>query len=569
MKSFFTFGILFCSISLYSQNIGINTTGADPDASAMLDIVSSDKGVLIPRVDIIDLTTAAPLTAPATSVLVYNTNAASGVGYYYWDASKWNRLYDETVNSEDHDWYEVGSTDAPNSINDDIFTQGDVGIGEILPKAKLDVNGDIIFGGTASSLEWQLSSGAGVFKLKNGPNYNGGETKLEGRSIGGTGQNFQLVVDDANSSGYPNYSFISDPNTGMFNKSGSPDNLYFSTGGTERLIIESTGDVGIGVSNPTSQLEIVDGFNGDVSVLKLRNSVGNGSIRTGVAIDFHHFNSATVNSQILSQQNGTSGYDANLIFSTESGDASVNGLQERMRIAYDGNVGIGTNNPTTHLEVSSGDDPTIIRLSETTGVDNNWELRAYNTALGPNNNEFSIWGGLASSTQTDRLVITLDGKVGIGNSNPTTKFDVNGDLRVRTIAAGTSSNDFLVADANGVVKTAPLVTNVTDGGANLRMYTGHSPSDGTGWVQYSSANGIYIDIDISACGFTNAPQIFTSMGGGSGSWTTSGSFSTYMVTATGFRVYINSFTEAEVNATIAPADADARNWFINWFAIGN
>ncbi|MDV7139443.1 hypothetical protein R3X28_11175, partial [Maribacter sp. TH_r10] len=46
----------------------------------------------------------------------------------------------------DHDWYEVGGTSAPDAITDDIFTQGDVGIGTSSPDAKLDVeNGTVRF----------------------------------------------------------------------------------------------------------------------------------------------------------------------------------------------------------------------------------------------------------------------------------------------------------------------------------------------------------------------------------------------------------------------------------------
>jgi hypothetical protein len=50
----------------------------------------------------------------------------------------------QTVNLSalaDHDWYEVGTTTAPDNINDNIFTQGRVGIG-VAPSTELDVNGN-------------------------------------------------------------------------------------------------------------------------------------------------------------------------------------------------------------------------------------------------------------------------------------------------------------------------------------------------------------------------------------------------------------------------------------------
>lgn len=68
-----------------AQNVGINTSGAAPDASAMLDITSTSKGLLIPRVSLTSLTDASTIASPAVSLLVYNSNASltGGVGYYF------------------------------------------------------------------------------------------------------------------------------------------------------------------------------------------------------------------------------------------------------------------------------------------------------------------------------------------------------------------------------------------------------------------------------------------------------------------------------------------------------
>ncbi|MDF1672853.1 MAG: hypothetical protein P1U41_05080, partial [Vicingaceae bacterium] len=76
----------------FAQNVGINTTGATPDASAALDIDYTDKGLLIPRVSLNSTTDILTIPAPATSLLVYNTNAAmtgGAIGYWYWDGSAW------------------------------------------------------------------------------------------------------------------------------------------------------------------------------------------------------------------------------------------------------------------------------------------------------------------------------------------------------------------------------------------------------------------------------------------------------------------------------------------------
>ncbi len=68
---------------LSAQSVGIGTSA--PDASARLDITPSNQGVLIPRVSLTSVTDGATIPNPATSLLIYNTNAALpwGAGYYY------------------------------------------------------------------------------------------------------------------------------------------------------------------------------------------------------------------------------------------------------------------------------------------------------------------------------------------------------------------------------------------------------------------------------------------------------------------------------------------------------
>jgi hypothetical protein len=91
----FTTAILFVNAQ---EGVAINPTGANPDPSAMLDITNSSKGLLLPRVALNATNIATPVTAPATSLVVYNTaTAGSGItavtpGFYYWDGTQWVRL---------------------------------------------------------------------------------------------------------------------------------------------------------------------------------------------------------------------------------------------------------------------------------------------------------------------------------------------------------------------------------------------------------------------------------------------------------------------------------------------
>jgi hypothetical protein len=140
MRTYVFLLIIVLSINYsYSQNVGVNADGSVPDNSAMLDIKSLERGLLIPRIDIPDLDFASPVTTPAVSLIVYNINIASGLGFYYWSGTRWERLLDSIVNA-DQDWYEVGGTDAPNNINDDIYSFGNVGIGTNAPTERLELN---------------------------------------------------------------------------------------------------------------------------------------------------------------------------------------------------------------------------------------------------------------------------------------------------------------------------------------------------------------------------------------------------------------------------------------------
>jgi hypothetical protein len=92
--------LLLAGGMLQAQNVAINTTGAVADPSAMLDVSSTNTGLLVPRLALTATNVAAPVTTPLNSLLVYNTaTAGAGAtavtpGYYYWDnaASIWRRF---------------------------------------------------------------------------------------------------------------------------------------------------------------------------------------------------------------------------------------------------------------------------------------------------------------------------------------------------------------------------------------------------------------------------------------------------------------------------------------------
>ena len=84
--------VLISTTDVYSQ-VGVGTF--TPNNSAQLDIVASNKGILIPRVSLQSNTDTSTITSGnIESLLVYNTNTASSItpGYYYWYNNKWHRI---------------------------------------------------------------------------------------------------------------------------------------------------------------------------------------------------------------------------------------------------------------------------------------------------------------------------------------------------------------------------------------------------------------------------------------------------------------------------------------------
>ncbi|ACU07021.1 hypothetical protein FIC_00563 [Flavobacteriaceae bacterium 3519-10] len=95
MKKTLLLGILV-SMGVCRAQVGVGTNVNTFDDSEILRIVSANKGVLLPNVSIPDLHSAAPVSAPANSLIVYNTNNMTGKGFYYWQNSKWNPILDTT-----------------------------------------------------------------------------------------------------------------------------------------------------------------------------------------------------------------------------------------------------------------------------------------------------------------------------------------------------------------------------------------------------------------------------------------------------------------------------------------
>jgi hypothetical protein len=80
--------LLICQALLASAQVGVHTDF--PDNSSAMDIVASNKGLLIPRVSLTSsLSNPSPVTSPAVGLLVFNSGSNQAIGFYYWNGTSW------------------------------------------------------------------------------------------------------------------------------------------------------------------------------------------------------------------------------------------------------------------------------------------------------------------------------------------------------------------------------------------------------------------------------------------------------------------------------------------------
>ena len=144
-----------------------------------------------------------------------------------------------------------------------------------------------------------------------------------------------------------------DTNTGIAFP--AADTVAIGTGGTERMRVDSSGNVGIGTSSPQSKLSV---SNGGAAGLEFYANYPGGGVGTYIQ-SYNRSTSAYVNT----------GYEAAQHAFFISGS-------ERMRIDSSGNVGIGTSSPLQKLDVSQSSrlqlnvaDPNVV-ISYTNAANN-------------------------------------------------------------------------------------------------------------------------------------------------------------------------------------------------------
>lgn len=150
--------LLFLSLMISlsaSAQVGINTT--TPDPSAALDVTSTDKGLLIPRV-----TSTANVTAPTAGMMVYQTGGTSGFYFYegQWTLVKSDNLGNHTATQN----LAMGSNSITGANN--ITATGTATLGGNTYPTTTGTNGQVLTTDGAGALSWGSASGGGGATLQ-------------------------------------------------------------------------------------------------------------------------------------------------------------------------------------------------------------------------------------------------------------------------------------------------------------------------------------------------------------------------------------------------------------------
>ncbi len=272
-----------------------------------------------------------------------------------------------------------------------------------------------------------------------------------------------------------------------------------------------SGNVGIGTSSPTQLLHI---FSSTTSVnTRIESTATSGEASVSI---LGKNSSGTVRSGSFKYDNSDLlriGTSSAIDFRFETNDA------ERMRITSSGNVGIGTTNPQSILDIRSANLPRLQLVK-------NGVLAWY---LGDTQQDGTNLFSIGTDAGSSRILnINNSGNVGIGTISPGYKLDINGDLRVYNTIAGSSV----------------LWVNSADTGSSTLNFGG-TTTPNKGRIIYSDFSDLFLF-------YTNSTERMRIVSGGNvliGTTTDAG----YKLQVNGSGYFTGSSVGIQLNATSAGA----------------
>jgi len=232
-----------------------------------------------------------------------------------------------------------------------------------------------------------------------------------------------------------------------------------------KLVINSSGNVGIGDTTPENKLTVVDTDAGSgIAPVKARTTTVNGRASYQIGNDADNWFM------------GIDGGNSDAFFISDAVGSS-----DRLVITQGGNVGIGTTSPrndaaTTNLSISSSG---VARLLLDNTAASGREYGFYSSSAGL----FALYDYDAAA---ERIVCDSSGNVGIGTNSPSYPLDVVGSMRIRHAGSdlfatirGPSNRDLRIdIDANGDADSF-VVRDLRDGSERFKVQAGGNVGIGT------------------------------------------------------------------------------------------
>lgn len=335
-----------------SSATGGNASGFYNDAQDLYIRVNASTRAYISSTGLFGIGTTAPKTRlQATAGGFLNApvlGSATGAPFYVTNADSAYGLVVGVNSSDGRTWLQSQRTDGTATAASITLNEagGNVGVG-VNPGVKFDVNGRGRF-----MQDTAATTGAIVIRQNVGNTVSG---FIQWVSNDNTSEQGWMTVD-------------------------TTKNMIFGPNSTEAMRITSTGNVGIGISSPSTKLDV----RGVIA------SIGASGVNGVVLGDY----GATAGTFSIAAVTGRA-----LKFTDDYAGA------ERMRISSAGNVGIGTNNPTNKLEVA-GD----IRLAS------GGDLKISAAVSGNDMALYNENGDLYFNNGTQRMFLSAAGNLAVGNN---------------------------------------------------------------------------------------------------------------------------------------------------------